>query len=416
MNNKALSLPANMTVLDQQQTTHGLSRWEKLLMSVLSALQVGCLNVQFSSGRIAHVKGKLSANPEQSATIEFKNHHAISRVLKSGPLGFAEGYLNGDWDTPDLMALLDLLVDNQDQLKQKINRSWFFKNINRLKHLLNRNTKAGSRRNIAYHYDLGNDFYELWLDKTMTYSAAVFAYPDQSLEEAQIEKYARLADSLNIQPGDHLLEIGCGWGGFAEYVTREYGCQITCVTLSKEQLKYAEERIEKAGLSELCHFKYQDYRDIEGKFDHIVSIEMFEAVGEEHWDIYFRKLQELLKPGGRVALQIITIANDRFESYRQGADFIQKYIFPGGLLPSPEKLHESFKEHDLALTDQLDIGVDYADTLNAWRVKFEEKLKIVSAMGYNENFIRMWRYYLCYCEAGFRAGVIDVSHFYLQSR
>jgi cyclopropane-fatty-acyl-phospholipid synthase len=288
-------------------------------------------------------------------------------------------------------------------------RAW-----NRVQHFLRANSKSGSRRNIAYHYDLGNDFYSEWLDPGMTYSSALFDDEHDDLESAQENKYRQLAERLELKAHHRVLEIGCGWGGFAEYAAKEYGCNIVCLTLSKEQLAFAQERINTAGLAEQIEFRLQDYRDVEGQFDRIVSIEMFEAVGEEYWGTYFAQVKQLLRPEGQAGLQIISIANERFEGYRNETDFIQKYIFPGGMLPSPEKLDQHIEQAGLSKTSEHLFGRSYARTLSIWRKEFLRNWDSISQLGYSRKFRRMWEYYLCYCEAGFRRGTIDVGHYFLK--
>lgn len=277
----------------------------------------------------------------------------------------------------------------------------------RLRHGLNRNSRRGSRANIAFHYDLGNDFYRLWLDRSMTYSSAIFADPQEALAQAQVRKYRRLLDSLEAKPGDHILEIGCGWGGFAELAARE-GYRITGLTLSREQLDFARQRIEAAGLSDRVELRLQDYRDLRGQFDHVVSIEMFEAVGEAYWSTYFDTVYRVLRPGGRAALQVITIDERVFDSYRRNADFIQLYIFPGGMLPSVSRFNRAAEQAGLRPGEQAFFGRDYAETLRRWHRQVVAHAEVLPALGYDERFLRTWRYYLSYCEAGFATGRTDL--------
>jgi cyclopropane-fatty-acyl-phospholipid synthase len=331
-------------------------------------------------------------------------------------MGFAEAYMDGWWHTPDLSKLLNVLNHNVDIYTQTIERNWLARSMNQLIHRLRPNTRAGSQKNIHAHYDLGNDFYELWLDSTMTYSAARFSNSQMSLRDAQNEKYRRLAQRAEIGPNDHVLEIGCGWGGFAEFAATEIGCQVTGITISKEQLDYARNRIEKAGLSDRVDLQYCDYRDVSEKYDRVVSIEMFEAVGENYWPSYFSQVKNCLKPGGLAGLQIITIANERYASYRKSVDFIQRYIFPGGMLPSPEILYDKFREAGLKLDQQVDFASDYARTLADWRHKFIDVWPEIQKLGFDTKFRNMWEYYLAYCEAGFSSSSIDVSHFILSHK
>jgi cyclopropane-fatty-acyl-phospholipid synthase len=283
-----------------------------------------------------------------------------------------------------------------------------------LRHLARRNTRRGSRRNIAFHYDLGNDFYALWLDPGMTYSSAVFDAAGQSLQDAQDAKYRRLAESLDLKPGHHVLEIGCGWGGFAMTAARDYGCRVTAITLSGEQRRYAEERVRRAGLSDRIEVRLQDYRDVTGRFDRIASIEMFEAVGEERWPIFFNTVRERLKPGGVAGLQVITIEDGRYEAYQRSADFIQRYIFPGGMLPSPSALAAAIDRAGLTLNNVFAFGPSYAETLAAWQGRFQRAWPQIRQLGFDGRFKRLWEFYLAYCEAGFRAGAIDVAHYRIE--
>ena len=298
-------------------------------------------------------------------------------------------------------------------LQEKIGRNRLTHWLNRVIHLLRPNTRKGAKRNIHAHYDLGNEFYALWLDTTMTYSSALFSDSQKSLRDAQNDKYRALAASTDIRPGDHVLEIGCGWGGFAEFAARELDCKVTGITISNEQLTFAKNRIAKAGLEDKVDLRFCDYRDLDSKYDRVVSIEMFEAVGESYWPTYFSKLHDCLKPGGRAGLQIITIAKERFEAYRKKTDFIQRYIFPGGMLPSPERLDTEFAAADLQLLAREDFAADYARTLAEWRLRFLDVWPEVQALGFDTRFRNMWEYYLAYCEAGFATNSIDVSHFTL---
>ena len=272
-----------------------------------------------------------------------------------------------------------------------------------------RNSKGQARKNISYHYDLGNDFYKLWLDETMSYSSAIFTDPQQSMEAAQIEKYKSMVDEMGVLPGDHVLEIGCGWGGFAEYAAAERGLKVTCLTISQEQFNYAVDRIEKAGLSDMVTFKLQDYRDEKGQYDGIASIEMFEAVGEQYWPVYFATVRERLKPGKTATFQIITVADRRWKVYKRGVDFIQKYIFPGGMLPSPSALRQQIEKAGLAVEKSVEFGKSYDITLRRWHETFNQKWDQIAAMGFDERFRRMWNFYLTSCAATFDSGNCDVT-------
>ena len=338
----------------------------------------------------------------------------LSRVIMRGDLGFAESYMAGEWDTNDLTALLKAIGANESG--SRIRQGLFSERMReRVRHALRSNSRHGSRRNIAYHYDLSNDFYTRWLDPTMTYSSAIFDEPGLSLEAAQQRKYQRLLHALEARPGDHILEIGCGWGGFAEEAARR-GCRVTGVTLSREQLAFARNRIRKAGLDGLVTLEFRDYRDIAEEYDHIVSIEMFEAVGERYWPLYFEKIGACLRPGGKAALQIITIDGSAYQYYRRRTDFIQRYIFPGGMLPPVERLEQLAQDAGLAIEERYLHGHDYARTLKHWHRAFDACRDEISALGFDEGFRRMWKYYLSYCETGFLLGRIDLLQLVLSSR
>jgi len=352
-------------------------------------------------------------DPSASVFAEWrlKRWNALMRLGASGALGFAEGYVNDEWDTPDLRALLDVLAHAFDQIDLAQSRGGPSRVMGRIQHWFNANTRRGSRRNIAFHYDLGNAFYALWLDESMTYSSACFAAPDQSLKDAQAEKYRRICVAAQLKPGDHVLEIGCGWGGFAEVAARDFGCRVTGITLSTEQLAYARERIARAGLGDQVDLQIRDYRDVDEAFDAIVSIEMFEAVGQAHWPVYFDQLAHCLKPGGYAALQVITLREADFADYRGTVDFIQKYVFPGGMLPPPSALGREARRAGLEDIDAHMFGEDYAETLHRWHTDFNAAWPQIRELGFDEGFARIWRYYLAYCEAGFRSGRCDVGQF-----
>jgi cyclopropane-fatty-acyl-phospholipid synthase len=342
------------------------------------------------------------------AAIHVHDFRFARRLLTHGDIGFAESYMEGEWETPDLPATLILLADNAERIARVFFGNPLGRFLNLLRHWRRANTKAGSKKNIHAHYDLGNQFYGAWLDRTMTYSSARFDTQARDLESAQLAKYRALAHHMDLRPGDHVLEIGCGWGGFAEVAAREFGARVTGLTISDEQLAFARARMEKAGLSHLVEIRHQDYRDVEGPFDKVASIEMFEAVGEKYWPVYFSKIAEVLKPGGKAALQIITIRGDLFEGYRRRADFIQRFIFPGGMLASIDRLKSEVREAGLVWGRTDAFGESYADTLAAWRERFMAKWEQVRSLGFDEKFKQLWRFYLSYCEAGFRTGRTDV--------
>ena len=309
----------------------------RLLANLASRIEVGQLSLMLPKGANTVVTGRLKQ--DLRAVLDVKNPAALlQRVALKGSNGFAEAYVDGEWDTPDLLAILQIALENEPAMGRQVRGFGLARAVDRLWHLVRVNTRRGSRRNIAFHYDLGNDFYGLWLDPGMTYSSALFDTAGQSLLDAQDNKYRRLAESLGLQPGHHVLEIGCGWGGFAIMAARDYGCRVTAITLSEQQLRYAEDRVRREGLANRVEVRLQDYREVTGRFDRIASIEMFEAVGERYWPVYFETLRDRLKPGRNATLQIITIADERWQLYRKGVDFIQKYIFPGGMLPAPSVL------------------------------------------------------------------------------
>jgi len=329
-------------------------------------------------------------------------------VLASADIGFGEGFMAGEWDTPDLSALLEAFTLNFDRLERLVDGNPFMRTVNFLTHMFNKNSKGGSRRNIHAHYDLGNAFYSRWLDPSMTYSSARYERPGQPLSEAQHNKYASLAREIGLGPDHHVLEIGCGWGGFAEFAAREIGARVTGVTISRAQHEFARKRLFDQGLADRADIQLMDYRDVSGHFDRVASIEMFEAVGEAYWPAYFGKVREVLSPGGRAGLQIITIRDELFSVYRRRSDFLRKYIFPGGMLPSEKRLREETDRAGLEWSSIARFGQNYADTLAEWAGRFEGAWEEITKLGFDERFRRLWRFYLCYCEAGFRAERTDV--------
>ena len=353
----------------------------------------------------------LTAGPTDSpdpVAIRVRSYRCLQRLATAGDIGFAEGYIAGEWDTPDLARLLTVLADNFDGLE----RLGLGGPLAHLAHLVlklfHRNTVRGSKKNIYAHYDLGNAFYESWLDPSMTYSAALYGGPGETLEGAQARKYAALARDIGLQPGQTVLEIGCGWGGFAEFAAREVGAKVTGLTISAAQHAYASRRIQTAGLSDRVDIRFCDYSEAQGSFDRAVSIEMFEAVGESYWPTFFDKLHERLKPGGRAGLQIITIRDDLFEHYRSRVDFIQKHIFPGGMLPSETRLRQETERAGFGWSEPRRFGLDYAQTLHEWDDRFQAAWGALGQQGFDERFRRLWRFYLAYCEAGFATGRTDV--------
>ncbi|MHA7900995.1 MAG: class I SAM-dependent methyltransferase [Henriciella sp.] len=351
--------------------------------------------------------------PGPNAVVEVHDFGFAKRAIAGGDVGFAESYMDQEWSTPDLTSVLEFFSENFEAAGQLAVGGMMVRMTNMIRHVFNRNSKAGSKRNIEAHYDLGNEFYELWLDETMTYSSALYTDPNLSLEQAQTAKYARIADELGLSEGKSVLEIGCGWGGFAEYAAKARGANVTCLTISPSQREWALARMQREGLNEKVDIRLEDYRDHRGTYDGVASIEMFEAVGESYWPSYFGKVAESLNPQARAALQIITIEDSLFPRYRKRADFIQRYIFPGGMLPSELALREQVMGAGLRIQDTHYFGRDYAKTLRLWAKAFEEKWGQIAPLGFDERFRRMWRFYLSYCEAGFDNGRINVGHFTL---
>lgn len=396
-----------ITAENMTEIARDLPRKVGVAMRALTMLKRGSLDITIPGGRRFHYDAP-EAGPHAEAVLH--NWGVVRRVLSHGSLGVAESYIEGEWDSPDVTAFLEMFLVNAygGGAESFFNRNPLINMLSKINHFMNRNSKSGAKRNISAHYDLGNAFYSQWLDKSMTYSSAIFRDGANSLEEAQEAKYRSLAKMTDIKPNHHVLEIGCGWGGFAEFVASKIGAKVTCLTISQEQLKYAQQRIKDAGLDHLVDIKFQDYRDETGQYDRIGSIEMFEAVGESYWSSYFSKLRECLRPGGRAGLQVITINELDFDHYRANPDFIQKYIFPGGMLPSEKILEELGRDAQLDQVASRAFGTDYASTLEAWRLKFWEKWPTILPLGFDERFKRIWEFYFHYCEAGFKVGSIDV--------
>ena len=388
-----------------------LTFWFHLSFMALRRMRKGSLVVTMPDGRRHEFQGDMDG---PSAELRLHDEKVARHLILGGDLAFAESYLDGAWDSPDITALIQLCAENWDDIAARVDGNILARTARRLAHFKRRNSKNGSRRNISHHYDIGNAFYARWLDPSMTYSSAIFEGQDEELEAAQMRKYRRLADMLNLEAGQTVLEIGCGWGGFARLLAKEYGVKVVGLTLSTEQRAEAMRRIAADGLSDQIEIRLQDYRDVTGSFDRIASIEMLEAVGESYWPTYFATLRDRLVPGGRAAIQVITIDDRRYEGYRVNPDFIQKYIFPGGMLPSPAKLTSSFAEAGLETIADDGFALDYARTLALWRQRFLEAWPAITEQGFDERFRRMWEYYLCYCEGGFRAGHIDVRQIILR--
>ena len=361
--------------------------------------EAGTMTFVLPSGRSLSLEGHA---PGPDGRLIIRDFRFVGRVLAGGDIGFGEGYVAGEWDTPDLAALLEAFTLNFDRLEKLVDGNPLIRTINFVSHVFNRNSRRGSRRNILAHYDLGNAFYEKWLDAGMTYSSARFAHPGQSLSDAQRHKYESLAREIDLRPEHHVLEIGCGWGGFAEYAAKQIGARVTGVTISPSQHDFARKRLFDQGLADKADIKLMDYRDVRGRFDRVASIEMFEAVGEAYWPTYFDKIGEVLAPGGRAGLQIITIQDHLFDVYRTRSDFMRKYIFPGGMLPSERRLREETARAGLEWRGLTRFGQSYADTLEAWATRFEDAWSEIAALGFDERFRRLWNFYLRYCEAAFR--------------
>ena len=371
----------------------------RLVLARLDRVRDGRLTVHLPGG----ARRVVGAGGSPDAEMTIHRWRFFPRLLRGADVGAGESYVDGDWSSPDLVALSRLFLANEKVLAPPRLVGLLGRMRDRLLHLLRSNTRFQARRNIRAHYDLSNDFYGLFLDPSMTYSAALFSDPAQGLEEAQRAKYARLAEWAGLRTGDHVLEIGCGWGGFAEYAAGELGCRVTGITLSEEQARYARRRLEARGLGDRVEIRIVDYRDVEGRYDAVVSIEMLEAVGHRYLDDFFAACDRVLRPGGRVALQTITIPDRVYERYRRGTDWIRKYIFPGGHLPSLGALQSAMARRSGFVIDRMEnVGDHYATTLRHWRRRFWMKVDAVRALGFDDRFVRLWDFYLASCEAAFR--------------
>ncbi|MBE1288938.1 MAG: methyltransferase domain-containing protein [Rhodobacteraceae bacterium] len=395
-----------MTIKTTTKGEPNLPRYFEAVFAKSVDMKNGRLDMVLPDGRIFRAEG---AGQGPVAEIHIHNVDVFARLIREGDLGFCEAYLDGWWSTPDLQAFLDLVHAGNDDIYDGFLGLKIARAYERFRFWLQSNSKSQARKNISYHYDLGNDFYKLWLDDTMTYSSALFQTGQESLEAAQIAKYASMVDQMGAQPGDHVLEIGCGWGGFAEYAARERGLKVTGLTISREQHDYAVDRIARAGLSDQVEIKMQDYRDETGLYDGIASIEMFEAVGEKYWPVYFKTLRDRLKPGKQATLQIITVQHRRWQIYRNTVDFIQKYIFPGGMLPSPVVLREEVHKAGLEVAGSIEFGESYSQTLRRWYDTFNDRWDEVAALGFDDRFRRMWNFYLTSCAATFHFRNCDVT-------
>lgn len=392
-----------LTTTDGQKN---LPRYMARVFHMAQRMNTGRLDFVLADGRHFRAEGP---NPGPIAEVHINNDDLFARLIREGDLGFCDAYLDEWWTTPDLQAFMDWIHADNDSLYDGFPGMGLLRNFEKFRFWLQRNHRDQARKNISYHYDLGNEFYGLWLDDTMTYSSALFETGQESHEAAQIAKYASMVDQMGALPGDHILEIGCGWGGFAEYAAKERGLKVTGLTISEEQIKYARERIENAGLSEMVDFKLQDYRDERGVYDGIASIEMFEAVGQKYWPVYFDAVRERLKPGKSATLQIITVADRRWKVYERGVDFIQKYIFPGGMLPCPSVLRDQVVKAGLAVEKSIEFGQSYNISLRRWHETFNEKWDQIAELGFDDRFRRMWNFYLTSCAATFESANCDVT-------
>lgn len=414
------------TATEQQHREQRLPMVGRMLIERLNRVGLSALTLETPDGsRYAIGNDHTGELPPRLVIHDWK---VLRRGFRAGLLGWAEGYMAAEWSCDPLQQLTDWAMNNEAGLSKAMGNHWSVKALNRALHLLRSNSRRGSRRNISFHYDLGNDFYRLWLDPTMTYSSALFNAADESLQQGQANKYQQIIDWLNAGRPDSgsdnpqrsdagkeplsVAEIGCGWGGFAAQFLDQQRADYRGITLSHEQLEWCQQRSWSGETRP--HFSLTDYRDLEGEYDGIVSIEMLEAVGEEHWPEYFSRLQQRLKPGATAVIQVITIDDQRFQSYRRSVDFIQKYIFPGGMLMAPAAMRDQVTQAGLRIEEELGFGQDYATTLQHWRERFDAAWPQIEQLGYDQRFRRMWRYYLCYCESGFKAGSIDVRLYRLK--
>ena len=382
-----------------------------LFYGVLSQGKYGSINVYYKNELVFSHTGEF-IGPKASVTLV--NKKCLDDFFLKGDLGWAESYIEKNWESTNLSDFLEWGAKNFHEFSKYIRGKWFIILYLRMKHYLNRNSRSGSKKNISFHYDLGNSFYEKWLDKSMTYSSAMFEKKTDDLFKAQINKYSNLARITDIKNKDKVLEIGCGWGGFSSYLAKNFSADVTAITISKKQYEQVKEKVFKDKLADKIKVQLTDYREIKGQYDKIVSIEMFEAVGEKYWPKYFEILKNNLKNNGSIGLQTITIEDRFFKKYRKFPDFIQTYIFPGGMLPSIEEMTKILKSNGLFIKDQKMFGNDYAKTLKLWSTSFEGSWEKIKKEGFNDTFRRMWRYYLGYCEGGFKSGNINVGQFLIK--
>ena len=400
-----------MEYLTSTQGQSGLPRYFKPAYAQLKRMTYGQLDIILADGRRFRAEG---AKPGRAAEVHIHNPDSFARLIREGELGFCDAYLDGWWTTPDLQGLMDVVFNDNPAVLDEFTGMALVRSFERVRHWLRRNSKRQAKKNIAFHYDLGNEFYSLWLDDTMTYSSALFTAGQESLERAQEAKYAALVDSLGVSEGDHILEIGCGWGGFAEYAAGKRGLKVTGLTISQAQHDFAVDRMQRAGLADKVEIKLQDYRDEIGHYDGIASIEMFEAVGEKYWPGYFDAVRDRLKAGAKATIQVITVPNERFPQYRKSVDFIQKYVFPGGMLISPARFSQEAKRAGLSFLSSIEFGESYSLTLRRWHEVFTQRWDQIQALGYDARFKRLWDFYLTSCAAAFRTGICDVTQITLR--
>ena len=385
--------------------------WNKLFLNGIKKFPYGSISIEWPNGIINKIDAK---NNGPHAHLKIADNNVIKEIIHGGSVKFAELYMNKRISSKNLTSLMYYCALNNDQAEETFKISFVKYLYNKFLHFKNRNTKIQAKKNISYHYDLGNKFYRYWLDASMTYSSAIFSNQHDKLEIAQENKYKKLADLSAIKNGDKILEIGCGWGGFSEFLGKNYDCDITAITISKEQFYFAKKRIKDANLSKKVTVLFCDYRNIEGKFDKIVSIEMFEAVGKNYWNVFFDKIESILKPNGNIGLQLITIDDKIYDVYKNNPDFIQKYIFPGGMLPSFKILENIINNNSLYIESVNSYANDYAKTLNLWKKEFNKNWKNIEKLGFDETFNLMWNYYLSYCEGGFLSKNIDLKQINLK--
>ncbi len=399
-------MSAQITDISSTSDIDALPFFFRQVCRIVARIRFGVLTFRLPNGSCLVFRGE--SELDASATIVVHDYAFARRTIFGGDIGFFESYADGQWDTPNLSDCLYIVARNADHVQDAFAANPLIDMLNNIGHAFNKNTLAGSRRNIMAHYDLGNSFYEKWLDSTMTYSSALFPSQNTDLKSAQVNKYESLARTIDLKPEERVLEIGSGWGGFAEFAAKNVGAKVTGLTLSPSQYEYARERIFREGLNDKVEFRLQDYRDVSGEFDKVASIEMFEAVGKEYWPTYFEKVRNVLRPGGVAGFQIITIADRFFDNYIKSTDFIQRYVFPGGVLPSPTIVNDLIGKAGLSLQGVTEFGQDYAKTLSQWQQGFVEKWDAIRPLGFDDRFQKLWKFYLAYCEAGFRAGTTNV--------